>query len=88
VKTWLLVSCANFFALRILWRVYSEELCDRRGDVDVVDFLEGSPREVWATSVEYGLHLGQPWIMAMLSEKRRRLKEVAYCCSCAALKSR
>jgi hypothetical protein len=28
---------ANLFPLRVLWRIYSEELGDGRSDIDVVD---------------------------------------------------
>ena len=75
--------CANPFPLRILWPIYSEELGDGRSDIDVVHVLQRSSLEVRAGGIEDGLHLGDPWIMAMLSEKRRRLKEIAYGCSCA-----
>ena len=83
MKTKLFVSGANFFALRILGRIYSEELGDGRSDIDVVNVFQGSSLEVRAGGIKYRLHLGQPRVVTVLSEKRRRLKEIAYRCSCA-----
>src|SRR5262245_33743606 len=48
-----------------------------------VNVLQTFSLEVRAGGVKDGLHLRQPRIMAMLTEKRRRLKEVAYGCPCA-----
>src|SRR5215510_14147978 len=79
----LLVAGANFLTLRILGRIYSENFCHCWGNVDIVNVLQTFSLEVRAGGVKDGLHLRQPRIMAMLTEKRRRLKEVAYGCPCA-----
>jgi len=83
VKRKLFVSGANFFALRVPRRIYSEELGDGRSDIDVVNVFQGSSLEVRAGGIKYRLHLGQPRVVTVLSEKCRRLKEVAdrHCCA-------
>ena len=83
MKRKLFVSGANFFALRVPGRIYSEELGDGRSDIDVVNVFQGSLLEVRAGGIKYRLHLGQPRVVTVLSEKCRRLKEIAdrRCCA-------
>ena len=46
------------FPLRILWRIYSEQLCNGGRDIDVVDFFQTAALEVGPAGVEYGFILG------------------------------
>ena len=82
------VAGLNFSPLGVFRRLDVQQLRNRRRDVDVVDFLEGSPLEIRSRRVENRFHLAQPRVVTVLAEKRRRLKEVPYGCSVPALKSR
>jgi hypothetical protein len=46
VNTGLLVFRATFLTVRILWRVYSEQLCNGGRDIDVVDFFQAAALEI------------------------------------------
>lgn len=69
MKRKLFVSGAKCFALRVPGRIYSDELGDGRSDIDVVNVFQVSSREVRAGGIKYRLHLGQPRLVTVLSEK-------------------
>jgi hypothetical protein len=77
VKTKLFVSGANFFTLGILWRIYSEELGDGRGDIDVVNVFQVSSLEV-RPGIKYALHLVQPRVVAVLAKQPSLVIAVAF----------